>query len=516
MILFDTIRKRISRNFLQLPLQFLAIATLFIATKVFFLLRYHLPIWDEAVYLGMGKYIYSLGHSGLWEMLRPVGLPLVIGWTWKIGLPYIFASEIIAVLFGVGSILLCYLIGKKLFNGKVAVLAAALLATSPWFYLYSSYILTEVPSVFFVLASIYFFTSKRHYLCGASVALAMLFKFPNGLLLIALAAASVASQLFKNLHFSLKIGSFFQLTKVIASFITITLPFLVLNYLFYRPYTSNPFDAIFRPYILASWHQSNPAKAIASPLANYLFYLFQAINQHIVFIIAVAAVFLFFNRKWFKDSGKTLLAAYLVIYGLYFTYIPNKDERFLILFLPAICVFAAAVFFEAVTYFRLRLSPPKAKFALTAVTLLLILSFSFALYKDLHFYTWRPASEPAVVSELYKSISKLGINGAVLTSEPVFAAFNDNRFFPYYFTSYQGMPAELKALNEWELNEPFEAVIFSQPTLFCPSGDSECQAARSNMYGFLQSHYKQVFNGAYYSSQISYFIFVNESLHRNS
>jgi len=111
------------------------IIAFFVAAKVFFLARYHLPIWDEAVYLGMGKYIYSLGSSGLWEMLRPVGLPVAIGWAWKLGLPYALISEIIGILFSVGSIALTYLIARKLFSKKVGVLAAALLAASPVFFL---------------------------------------------------------------------------------------------------------------------------------------------------------------------------------------------------------------------------------------------------------------------------------------------------------------------------------------------------------------------------------------------
>ncbi|MEK6876668.1 MAG: hypothetical protein AABX63_04600, partial [Nanoarchaeota archaeon] len=41
--------------------------------------------WDSAVYLGMGKYIYSSGDSGLWEASRPLVWPLILGFFWKIG-----------------------------------------------------------------------------------------------------------------------------------------------------------------------------------------------------------------------------------------------------------------------------------------------------------------------------------------------------------------------------------------------------------------------------------------------
>ena len=42
------------------------------------LTTFHLIGWDEAVYLGMGKYIYSGGAIGLFEEIRPLGLPQTV------------------------------------------------------------------------------------------------------------------------------------------------------------------------------------------------------------------------------------------------------------------------------------------------------------------------------------------------------------------------------------------------------------------------------------------------------
>ena len=74
----------------------------------------------------MGKYIYSLGHSGLWETIRPPGLPLLIGTLWKLRLPYVFFSEITALLFAAGTIAMSYLIASKLFSKKAAILVTGL------------------------------------------------------------------------------------------------------------------------------------------------------------------------------------------------------------------------------------------------------------------------------------------------------------------------------------------------------------------------------------------------------
>ncbi len=488
------------------------IIALFVVAKLFFLARYHLLIWDEAVYLGMGKYIYSLGSSGLWEMLRPVGLPVAIGWIWKLGLPYAFISEIISLLFGVGNIALTYLIARKLFNKNVGVLAAALLAVSPVFFLYSSYLLTEVPSMFFALAAVYSLAKNRYYASGALAALAALFKFPQGLLLVVIAAALVSSHVLQRNKQLLPLIS--QLAKVASSFAVVTLPFLVFNYLFYRPFTSNPFDAIFRPYILGAWHQSNPAKVIPNQIYNYAFYIIEALKQHVAFVLVLVAFFLFFKRRWFLNSGHVLIGIFLAAYFAYFTYISNKDERFIILFLPFLCIFSAAALPELLERLRNRSG---MRPVITGILVVMVgASFIFAVYHDVNFYKWRPASEPQVAAELYRSITGLGIKGAVLTSEPVFTAYNDNLFFPYYFTTYEGIPQELKPLNEWEQNKPFEAVIFSPQTLFCLEADTECTAARSRLSGFFAANYEPVFNGSYYDSKVTYFVYANTTLYHGA
>ncbi|MBI2144058.1 glycosyltransferase family 39 protein [Candidatus Woesearchaeota archaeon] len=497
---------------------FIFLLAAFTAAKLAFFLKYNLPGWDEAVYLGMGKYIYSLGSSGLWEVIRPPGLPLAVGWAWKLGLPYTAVSELVAVLFSIGSILLTYLVSKRLFSKNAAVLAASFLAASPWFFLYSSYILTEIPSAFFVLLSVYFFISRRYYFCGAAAALAVLFKFTNALLVVAVAATVVFSLLragklqLQFSRFQSWLAQLVPLAKASVSFIAVALPFLAFNYFFYRSYTSNFFHAVFRPFLLASWHQSNPAKAIASQLYSYSFYFIEALRQHFAFVFAAVAVFLFFRKKWFLNSGRLFLAAVLALYLAYFSYIPNKDGRFLLLFLPFICIFSAAAFFESIRFCRGIRQRHLRSLALVSAASLLAFSFSIAVYTDYHFYSWRPASEPEMVQELYGSLSRLGIDGPVLTSEPVFAAYNDNLFFAYYDSS-RGIPKELKP--SWDITgRPAEAVVFSPETLYCPAIDIGCYAGRDMLYEKISSSFLPVFNGTYFEGKMSYFIFVNESIYQ--
>ena len=490
----------------------LVIIALFVVAKVFFLFRYHVPGWDEAVYLAMGKYIYSGGASGIWEMIRPVGLPVFLGWIWKLGLPYILFAEIISIIFGIATIAASYLLAKKLFSGKVAVLAATLLATSPAFYYYSSNIFTEIPSTFFAVMATYLFISKRYYLAGALAAAATLFKFPHAILVFVLAAAFLAASLARNRPFNLFLPwkQLFPLAKAFSTFAIVTSPFLIFNYLQYRPYVGNAFAAVFRPFILGAWHQHNPAKTVAGMFYSYTFYAMEALKQHLLFVFILPAAWLFFRKKWFRDNGKLILGLFLAIYLAYFSYIPNKDSRFILLFLPAVCIFASAAFFESFDYLKTR-----AKLvAVLAATALLALSFYLALLQDFSFYHWRPPSEPPIVPELYRSISRLGITGPVSTSEPVFAYYNNNRYFPYYDSS-KGIPKDLKPSNEWEQGKPVEAVVYSPQTLYCKEADAECEAAKERLFSLIRSSYVQVLNATYYNS-MTYYIFVNSSMHSST
>jgi len=79
---------------------------IFLLIRIFFLAtRYHLPGWDESVYIGMGKYIYSHGAIGLWESIRPINLPLITGAFWAAGLNPILFGEITIMLFASATII---------------------------------------------------------------------------------------------------------------------------------------------------------------------------------------------------------------------------------------------------------------------------------------------------------------------------------------------------------------------------------------------------------------------------
>ena len=151
-------------------------------TKLVLMTKYSVIWWDEAVYLGMGKFIYSFGSAGLWEPIRPVVWPIVIGmfgWTNKI----IFA-RLLSLTCYLGIIIFSYLIAEKIFNQKTAIISSVLLASTPTFFFFSYKALTNVPATFLVIVATYLLIQKRYVWSFLLLSLSFLTRFPFGIFLI--------------------------------------------------------------------------------------------------------------------------------------------------------------------------------------------------------------------------------------------------------------------------------------------------------------------------------------------
>ncbi|MEM4638063.1 MAG: hypothetical protein QXK76_03535, partial [Candidatus Woesearchaeota archaeon] len=109
------------------------IILIFIILKIFTINSelYKTPLWDETVYLGMGKYLYSYGNSGLWESIRPIGLPIITGLMWTIGEQILF-TKILLIIFSSLLIYITYLLSLSLSsNKKTSIISVTLLLITP-------------------------------------------------------------------------------------------------------------------------------------------------------------------------------------------------------------------------------------------------------------------------------------------------------------------------------------------------------------------------------------------------
>jgi hypothetical protein len=406
-----------------------------ILRMMFSWLTYHLIGWDESVYLSMGRFIHTFGEHGLWEVIRPLGLPAILSILPNTG--YIILSELIILVFSLGCIYLTYKITLLYTNEKAAILAASLLALTPLFFYYSFLVYTDIPAAFLVLLAIYMFLNDRLFWAGSAAGLAFVFRFPAGIILIALLTFSFD----RNIRHTL-----LKASKVTAAFILTVLPYFVINQIY-------TFTAYF-PVVEAMKHQNNMFFEVSGIAQNIFYYPFILAWQNPLLILLIAA-FIFFHRKL------GLVYFIFMIFLVYFTRIVNKQPRFMLLFLPLAVILAAYGLARIQHKFKFREIQ-------LAVGIFLILSLcvqSYVLYK---LYKAQLKTEPEIVSEYYR----YGYEGIVLTTDPLPAIYSDKaQFIPAY--GYVSETYDKLQKTDWDYFIWYPAVM--------PCFDQECEMTRSNL-----------------------------------
>ena len=142
--------------------------------------------WDEAVYIGMGKDIYSAGESGLYESFRPVMLPLLVGQFWKLGLDPIFFGRLLVLALSLGSLFIFYRICNYYINDRESLLATLLLGTTSIYFISSTKILTGIVAVFFILLAYYYHLKENNNLFGLFMGFAFVTRYPAALFFVIL------------------------------------------------------------------------------------------------------------------------------------------------------------------------------------------------------------------------------------------------------------------------------------------------------------------------------------------
>ncbi len=150
--------------------------------------------WDTLAYAGIAKNMVF----GLWTenwfiisetLIRPPLLPLIWSALMRLNIGDFGMLILIEFIPSMLSVLLIYLIGKELYDEKVGLISAFMAAVA-WIHLfYSVRIMTDIPSLFLALASIYFFVKsyenfelKYFSLSILFLSLAILMRYSYGLI----------------------------------------------------------------------------------------------------------------------------------------------------------------------------------------------------------------------------------------------------------------------------------------------------------------------------------------------
>jgi len=301
--------------------------------------------WDEAEYLLKAKNIVFGTPDTGWWFGRPVLFSLVVALLFKIGIGEI-GIRFLWVLLSTFNILLIYLIGEKLFNKRVGLIAGFLFS---FFYLdlfYTMRLLVDMPQVFFILLASLFFikghllqeNKKYIWFIIPILVIGVLLRFTVGLFLILLLLFLFVTERFKFIKskdwwISIAIGVLVYLPYGIWSFIKFKNPFYVITYVFGTAVGVGEFKEM-----------RNPGDTPFNVFMQYINYLPNYTQYLLFFIFILGFIFILFELfigfdlllKKDKKQGKIFFVLLWVILPLiYFGFFVNHfEDRYIFMIFP--------------------------------------------------------------------------------------------------------------------------------------------------------------------------------------
>ena len=427
---------------------------IFILSNLAFLNFYSDVWWDSAVYIGMGKYIYSLGDSGLWENSRQIMWPLILGLLWKIGLNPVIFGRIAEIIFGSLCILLTYLIGLKIFDKKVALLSSIFLAISPTFLFFNGVMLSEIVSTFFSLIAAYFLIKRRYLLCGIAFGISFMTRFIQLFAFIAI--------LLTYLIYSRKNAK--TILKLSLGFVIPVMPYLMLNQALY----SN----LFLPFSQQLFLTRN------SGWQNYYsisYYFLELFKESFLYLFVILGIILSFK---YKDVNKKYVAMSFIFFIIFFNSVNQKEMRFLIVLLPFMYLLISFSLIYLFNYFKKGI----IKKALTAIIIISIaLSFSTTYY-----YFKNEKNKIDTYEIMQEKLQSLDANSKIWISSPVISVLSNIR--PDKLMYYPVFNEEKKKefFNEFK-NADF--IFIDSCDLGCKPNDINCEDGKRELLSFLKQSF---------------------------
>jgi outer membrane protein assembly factor BamB len=306
------------------------------------------PLWvtDEQTYSQWAFHMFKTG-----DYLTPwtygeldIGIAKPPLFMWLISLAYQvfgvnnFASRIWSAVFGTLSLVFVFYLGRKMYNVPVGFLSALVLGTFTTFYVFARHAMTDVPFVFFILASVYFLvlsektegTNRYAALGGVFFGLAFMTKQ-----LIALLIPLIIFSYFTATGRGLR----FFFTKRFALFwrvgLLVIAPWVIYMILRFGP----DFWQSFFVYS-GIMRASNPIESHAGGYLYYFSYLVNNENLFWVILLPFGAGLCAFNAVFKRLKGDTLIIAWIAIVLAVFTFAQTKLEWYI---LPAFPAFAIAI-----------------------------------------------------------------------------------------------------------------------------------------------------------------------------
>lgn len=472
----------------KILLSILLIAFVF---RVILLARGYGLWWDSHIYMGMGKYLFSHGSSGTWEVFRPLGLPILLGSIWKMNLPLLLIAKIFDLLFSLCSVFLVYLITEKVYNKTTALYATGIFATIPLFILYTGLVLTEPLTILCSLLSMYLFILRKEMkypfivlsFAGIFASVAFLTKFPIGVILAAFLLAIVFRKGHTWYHIKTKIK---ESSVLIISFCLPTLPFFIFNYAQYN----DPFI----PLTTGSWIIGTFTWLYDT---STLFYFKEFFTSNFIFIFSIIGIILFFyNKEWKKESKSAIYFSAILLFFYFWQSVARKEVRYMTLILPFFCIITAQVLQKMLYHIKKYNTWGITQKSFIALSILIILLSHLNSIDQLPY-----TPQDVVMQNVAHLYEENNWNGAIFSTHPFLLGFLDNKMHPT-------TASPDSALFEYErLKTTIETIVLRDCDILCQETDTICNSQKDEFFAKVKNENTLVFSQKYDIDQCQLTVF---------
>lgn len=462
----------LQKHLLNHPLPYIILLSFIL--RIFYLLLNYPLWWDSHIYISMGKYLFSNGQLGIWESFRPLLHPFLLGFFWKIGLDPIVLGKILDLFLSVFSVYLVYLLGKKIFSKKVALIGSLIYSLTPIFLMITGLILADPLALVLGLGGIvllvYHPNSPRYlFLSGFLLAASFLTRFPYGIWFGAAFLILLCYKEPRNLKLKTKI---FQIISLTFGFLLPTVFYLWLNWHLYQnilgPFQSGSFIVTTATWLYGS---------------GFSYYFQNFFLQYSLYLFSLGYFYFFFKEQSWKDWQKSLLALTAVLTIFYFIYVPRKEIRYMIVALPFLSLLAAEAIFTIYLKLKFTLKPiinPRAFIFVIIILLLLPLPLTFTIERG-----------PTFEKEITLALQKYPSSQKVLTSDPSFVSGLD---LP--FRTLDGMEFAPKIYSSAAGN--YRLIILNDCDLSCSQQDQICLQKREELLNQIHIENKLIYQQGFH------------------
>ncbi len=337
-------------------------------------------VWDSAIYVAMGKHLFSFGTVGLWEVFRPPLIPIITGLIWKSGLPLVPFSRLLHMLLTVAGSALIYQQIKQIFDYRTALYSSSVLLASPVFISNTTELLTGILSALLITLSLNKYKKDQKLVSGTLSGLAFLTRFPT--ILISPAIGFYEAYNSRN-NWKLMIKKLTIYAGPVAALLGI---YFGMNYL----YLGNPLEPI-------TSGLSVPPSDATSIFGTY--YLTRLATNPLV-LLALPGVYWIIRRR--EEEFYPYISA-LAVFFIFFEAYHHKEVRYALAFLPFLAITAGYGLKEIEERFELR----KEVFVAAAIVIMLVSAvpiYTAASYQN------------DDAKEFYQAFE--GLNGTIATNNP--------------------------------------------------------------------------------------------------